>query len=233
VIARLGADGSEAVVARSPLGADRLVVADGAYWIRAGGAWQVSAGASPPRPRRVLAVAVDAAGRPWFGGEQGPVAPGASADATRFAAPGERAAFAVEIAPRPIPPCPRPAAALLPRATLSFGFGLREVATRTADGAIDTAGTRSWFAAGLALGWTLAPPLDAACAIRKERTAQREGERRARLADLHQSGRRAAAASAAAASIEEAIASSIAADATAALIAAFGGRTADGKEEDR
>ena len=119
----------------------------------------------------------------------------------------------------------------LPKAALSFGFGLREIATATVDGATDTAGTRSWLALGLTFTWELAPVVDAKCEARMEQFLEREGDRLARHVELRAELTRAFAAMAAARTIEEAIFAAIAVDATSAQLAAVGGRAPDEEEE--
>jgi len=230
-ISRIGDGGEASFVARAPVRASRLVIAGGALWVLSGGRWYTSSPLAGPRPTSARAIAADARGRLWLGADRGPVPP-----KERVASGIGRAAFPVaperdiDFARRPPPPCPRPVAAILPDAALTFGFGLDEVASLTVDNRTDTAGTRSWLAFGLKLTWELEPLVDAQCEARLERFAEREEERLARKVELCAELARARAAKAAAQTIADALSAYITADTLFALIAALGGRAPEEKE---
>lgn len=231
-ISRLAGGVETPVAARAPARTDRLVAADGSLFALSEGRWHGISSAGGSRLVAARAIASDALGRLWLGAELGPIAPEAPPGANPSPRPLPRSA--VDVAPRPPPPCARPAAALLPDATLSFGFGLREIASRAADGATVTAGSRSWLAVGVALRWDLGrPPADGRCEARAERHAEREAARLARAVELHAELARAEAALAAARGVAEALSASMAVEAAAARIAGINGRPPDEKEKDK
>jgi hypothetical protein len=230
-ISRVGDGGKTAFVARAPVHASRLVISGGAFWVLADGRWHTSATSGGPRPIPARAIAADARGRLWLGADQGPIAPQEPSSAVPAIAASRAPEVTIEFARRPPPPCPRPAAALLPDLALSFGFGLGEVASSTIDAAADTAGTRSWLAAGLTVTWALAPAVDGSCAARRERYAEDECDRLARHVELRAELARAIAAKAAARTIEDALSAANAVDAIVAQIAVTGGRAPNDKEQ--
>ncbi|MCK9463880.1 MAG: hypothetical protein M0R80_30045 [Proteobacteria bacterium] len=232
-ISRL-ADGVETpLAARAPARTSLLAFADGALFALSEGRWHGISSAGGSRLVAARAIAADALGRLWLGAELGPISPKAH-DAASAAGPppAPLPPSAVDFSRRPPPPCARPVAALLPDAKLSFGFGLREVASRAADGATLTAGSRSWLAVGLTLRWDLGrPAADGRCEARVERHAKREEKRLARAVELHAELARAEAALAAARGVAEALSASMAAEAASARIAGINGRAPDEKEK--
>jgi hypothetical protein len=230
-ISRVDDGGKKTFVARAPVHASRLVISDGAFWVLADGRWHSSAASDGLRPITARAIAADARGRLWLGADQGPIAPRKPSAAVPAIATLRAPEMTDGFARRPPPPCPRPAAALLPDVALSFGFGLGEVASSTADGATDTAGTRSWAAVGLTFTWVLAPVVDGKCEVRQERYAENEGDRLARHVELRAELARAIAAKDAARTIEDALSAAIAVDAIFAQIAVTGGRAPHDKEK--
>lgn len=230
--ARVRRDGWLEPLAHAPARVRRLLVArDLELWVlTADRNWSRGRPGSV-RSVTALAVAVDAQGRTWIGTSHGPISPSLDQGPPPPGRP------LPQVSPAPFlagamrlsdeepgrPPC-RPPINPAPTVRLVVGAGRGSTRSRELPGPVGFAGPgeeariKTWFYAGIRLGWTFGPVAPTECLARLEAATELRDERRRRVAGLVDAWRRSAAYEAGARDVPEVIAARLERDRLAELI---------------